>query len=512
MSVYLYYDVKGIQSFIFKIPKLKHIVGGSALIDQFDKKTVKNLDTRLVKHVFSGGGKGAFLCDSLEDLDRLKRELIDKARDIGIDIRFGVNEDFSEAAQHSDELYTFVPDLHGGEPCPDSGLYPVKPGAERHDIINKRLPNRNSDLFRWFENLLLPEISILGKSKDQFEFFHNVSADDEDGKNGASALGSRNRWAVIYMDGNDMGKQFQKQLRNKLPSSEMQSWLQNMSQALAQITVTAATEGTQRVVVEWAGSEEGKEAVTKDGMVTLPIRPLLVGGDDIIVLCHCSYALSFVKEVMRAFEVSSREKGYDHLWPATNGGLTISAGVLYAPVTLPLHTAIPYAENLLGSAKVKGREKAMPGEASPACIDWEQITETVIDTPRAKRSRGLIFKDEEIGKTITLTRRPYTMESFANLENLAESLGKDPEKKLPRTIRHKILPALRKGQAERLAFYARIKKNHPYLFNMLNELEIDKSSWHIDTTEGVQSIGLVDALMLLEENDRMEKGIAKCKD
>jgi len=31
MSIYLCYDVKGIQSYIFKIPKLKHIVGGSAL-------------------------------------------------------------------------------------------------------------------------------------------------------------------------------------------------------------------------------------------------------------------------------------------------------------------------------------------------------------------------------------------------------------------------------------------------------------------------------------------------
>ena len=36
MSRYLCYDVKGIQSFIFKIPKLKYIIGGSALVDIFD--------------------------------------------------------------------------------------------------------------------------------------------------------------------------------------------------------------------------------------------------------------------------------------------------------------------------------------------------------------------------------------------------------------------------------------------------------------------------------------------
>ena len=44
------------------------------------------------------------------------------------------------------------------------------------------------------------------------------------------------------------------------------------------------------------------------------------------------------------------------LWVATNGELTISAGILYAPVTLPLSEAIDYAESLLASAKSKGRD------------------------------------------------------------------------------------------------------------------------------------------------------------
>ena len=64
-----------------------------------------------------------------------------------------------------------------------------------------------------------------------------------------------------------------------------------------------------------------------------------------------------MKEVMRVFEECSMKN--KHLWPATDNGLTISAGILYAPVGLPLHTAIPYAEKLLNSAKTRGREKPL---------------------------------------------------------------------------------------------------------------------------------------------------------
>jgi len=304
-----------------------------------------------------------------------------------------------------------------------------------------------------------------------------------------------------------MGRHFHEQLGNNLKDDEIKSWIQIMSQTLDEITTQAAAAGTQRVVAEWAGSREGKESVTKGGKITLPIRPLLVGGDDIVVLCHCSYAVTFVKETMRIFEAFSKKD--KHLWPATNNGLTISAGILYAPVALPLHTAIPYTEKLLDSAKTRGQENAAIGKASPACMDWEQITGTVIDTPGAKRQRELTYMDEEIQRIVRLTRRPYTMEGFSKVETLAEKYSRDRAYQLPRAIRHRILPALRKGQAERIAFYAQIKKNHPHLFVTLNELDMAKSGWEFNSESNEQSISLIDALMLIEEECRMEQETVK---
>lgn len=503
MGIYLCYDVKGIQSYIFKIPKLKYIIGGSALIDRFDKETVKNINVEGATHIFSGGGKGTFICESKTILEKLKDEIIRSAHSIGLDIRFGQDENFSQAAQHADQLYAFIPEMNNGHPCPETGLYPVKKGEKVHPVIKKRLYSGDEKIFRRFENLLLPEILIPGKTTEELEFFHNVKSDDEDGKDGASALGNRNRWAVISMDGNDMGMQFRAQVKKGLSTDQMQSWIKEMSLALDKITVTATSAGIQRVVSEWAGSNKGKEAVIKEGTVTLPIRPLVVGGDDIVILCHNSYAVTFVKETARVFEKESRTKS--HLWSATNGRLTITAGILFAPVTLPLHTAIPYSEAILGSAKGRGRKNFKRGEASPACIDWEQITDTVVDTPWAKRQREFMFFDEEIDRVVKLTKRPYTIEEFWAVEEMAGRYGHDRKQKLPRSLRHKIFPALQKGFADRLCFYAEIKKNHPDLFHTLNEFDMKKSGWTLSKDNQEQTISLIDALLLLEEDSRMEK-------
>lgn len=506
MGTYLCYDVKGIQSYIFKIPKLKYIIGGSALIDRFDKETIKNINVEGATHIFSGGGKGTFICESNAALEKLKDEIIRCAYSIGLDIRFGQDKNFSQAAQHADQLYAFIPEMNNGRPCPETGLYPVRKGEAIHPVIRKRLYSDKEKIFRRFEDLLLPGVLIPGKTTDELEFFHNVKSDDEDGKDGAFALGNRNRWAVISMDGNDMGMQFRAQVKKGLSPEQMQSWIKEMSQALDETTVTAASAGIQRVVSEWAGSDKGKEAVIKEGTVTLPVRPLVVGGDDIVILCHNSYAVTFVKETARVFEEESKKKS--HLWPATNGRLTITAGILFAPVTLPLHTAIPYSEALLGSAKARGRKDFKKGEASPACIDWEQITDSVVDTPWAKRQREFVFFDEQIDRVVKLTCRPYTIEAFGAVEDKARCYGQDRKQKLPRTLRHKIFPAMRKGFADRLGFYAEIKKNHPDLFNTLNEFDIKKSDWHLSKENREQSIDVIDALLLLEEDSRMEKETA----
>jgi hypothetical protein len=538
MGLFLCYDIRGIQSFIFKIPKLKYIIGGSALIDRFDRETVKDeLSEPGCNFLFSGGGKGAFFCESDTCAALLQAKLVAKANIIGLDISFGKNEDFATASRKTTEYFPFIPKMiEDGEPCPISGLYPVlKEDALKktaHLTVRQRIVSKGDDgyekMFRWFEKSLLSDNSIMHVAFDtsNAKFFHNVDATDEFGQPdkkgvaGAQALGNRNRWAVICMDGNDIGSQLRHMTDvKKLQGKEMTEWVIKMSSALDFCTQKAVSEGIQRVVTEWAGSKDFIPP-DDDGVVTLPIRPLIVGGDDITVICHVSYAMTFVKEAIRVFNETSiseqakaeKEKTGQSLWPATKGKLTISAGVLYCPVSLPLHTAIGYTESLLALAKGRGRKDAVKDEPSPECIDWEQITDSIVDTPSARRQREFIFNDKDRApeRSVILTSRPCTLEEYTEIENLAKRYDGEFNKndKVPNSIRHKILPSMRKGFSDRLAFIAEIAKHQELLASHLSEkeFEIGKEKTHWKYNGAIsQKTDVIDALLLLEEISRMKE-------
>ncbi len=541
-KLYVCYDLKGIQSYIFAIPKLKYICGGSAIIDQFDRKTAKEIATKLhIERIFSGGGKGAFHCNG--NADELQKQLVEEAHGQGLDISIGRHKNYSEAANLANRSFPWLPDGQNlsGHPCKVSGLYPTENRDGIHEMVGKRVWQRGQRFDRYFEqkfNMVLP---VVLADKDSWHFIHNVNVGmDKDANEwdhmaaacGSAALGDRNRWAVIAMDGNDVGVQHRAADRKWSGAPEKHcQWIARMSHDLDCCSHTACRGAMERVIKLWAenGHEEMAKATDDDGNLHLPLRPLVVGGDDLKVLCHVRYAMDFVQEACRIFSDKSKEleqeaeKDGIELWPGTAGWLTISAGVLFAPVTLPLSMAIPYAEKLLASAKIRGREKksADSHEPSPACIDWDSVTEGLIDTPQARRQREMLFKDKDIDSMVELTRRPYTLDDFQQLRELAQQY-----RDVPPTIRHQILPGMRTGFWDRQVFVARLAKHQKTLAADLKEDENGKEDeigsagksakglrWEYSEKSGNESrkktLGVVDALLLLEEEKRMEQTTAR---
>ncbi|MBQ9754826.1 MAG: hypothetical protein IJV93_08780 [Lentisphaeria bacterium] len=497
MSMYLCYDLKGIQQYIFQIPKLKCCIGGSRQIDTFDREDAGELTLEGIRKIYTGGGKGAFECDSQAALEELKQELLDRARLKGLTIRFGISDDYFTAAREIAETYCFQPDSLEGAPCEQSGLYPTL--EKIHPLIRKRIAlgschEEESPV----ESRFLKSLREIFK-RDDLGFFYNVSAGDEDGWEAAEALGNRNRWAVVCMDGNDMGSQFLAFAKNapRDPAAAQQQWskwLPEMSQRLDECTRSAAEAGMIAVAEVFLKN-------LPDSSV-LPLRPLIVGGDDVTVLVHCEYAMLFVKTVMAKFNELSRK--YAHLWCGTNGEMTISAGILYAPVTLPLHSALSYAEMLLASAKTHGRElkKEKNSAVSLPCVDWESVTEGLLVSPGIRRCREFRFYDKEIGKNVELTSRPYSLEELSKLEK-AKALWEE----LPRNIRFQIHPALFAPKDERAAFYARLLKNHPEHARQLREpiegvSDSYGSAWEKIGDDCLKT-NVIDILLLAQEEYRL---------
>jgi hypothetical protein len=441
-----------------------------------------------------------------------------------MDIRLGCASSFEEAAKGADHCYPYLPPSAAmdGEPCAASGLYPVSAKIGSMDpTIARRIQDRGDRLYQHFERRLSVNASNLSAlvggpwrflSHVSQEHETDVSADDRaEGDAGLAALGGR-RWAVIAMDGNDMGRQFGV-VRDS--GQDLAAWAAAMSKELDGCSNDAVVHGLGRVVEAWhaalvkAGpARRSRCLVPQQGQpdeLVIPFRPLVVGGDDIVVLCHAAYAMSFVQAACETWERRSQRpaSGSDArwLWPATSGRTTISAGVLFCPVTMPLHAAVPYAEALLASAKAGGRSVKRPhDQPSPAFIDWESVTESVLDNPADRRRRELEFIDGDTNSRVSLTRRPYSMRDFAELEKCALS---GPIARLPRSIRSKVLPALRQASGDRLLASLQFGKRHEVIASVLKDGGDGVIGWYNDA--GLRSVGLADAIALLEESDRCGK-------
>lgn len=526
MSLYVCYDLKGIQAFIFQIPRLRYIVGGSALIDIFDRETVpEKIRVPGTTWIFSGGGRGAFSCQDDSSADKLERRLVEEAHRIGASIAIGRSAEYTAAATGADKVYPCLPraDELDGHPCSASGLYPVRRGGE-HPLVRARIFARGERVFRRFEDALLPSVDHpVVRAAGALEFFHDVSPDDakdDDAIAGARALGGRNRWAVIAMDGNDMGLQFRNVHDARMSETDRLEWLRAASAALDKTTRSACAAGLASVLAEWAQDLEGVEAAKRrDGTLVLPFRPLILGGDDLLVLCHPAHAFRFVEEACRKFREAAKQandrwrkqRNLD-LWPATGGILTVSAGILFCPVSLPLHTAATYADSLLALAKERGRRErsSTPGLPAPACVDWESITSGLVDHPKESRRRDWTFLDQDIDEIVSLTRRPYLVDDLEGLRSLAKRF-----RNVPNSIRHEATQALRQAYWERKAWIARVAKHQKAFAEALAEPDptkpkaILKSRWVVQTPKDggkpVRSTDILDVLDLLHEEARLDR-------
>ncbi len=224
-SLYVSYDIKGIQQFIYSIPRLRYVIGGSGLISEFDQRWEhpENMPPGVTR-IFSGGGRGVFRCDQPAASDAIRRSLISIAHEKGLDIRIGAHAKIEYALQRSDELFPYLPDTNKltGPPCAESGLYPVHGSRSSnnqrrvHPLIRQRAKLCKQDplgelILNRVQRRFPPELLQLFTC----EFFKNVSPepeayfDDETNQRdpdyiddntiaaiGQRALGSRNRWAV----------------------------------------------------------------------------------------------------------------------------------------------------------------------------------------------------------------------------------------------------------------------------------------------------------------------------
>ena len=226
--------------------------------------------------------------------------------------------------------------------------------------------------------------------------------------------------AVIHADGNGIGNSFisldgwVREQPNMDADKRLQKYLAvytEFSQALEEATTDALREAVKKVRDclrddERAAASNAVSATQGSGQPhppedgndeTLPILPLVVGGDDVAVIIDARYALDFTETLLNTFASDSRptEVLLRHLPEAQiPPHFTMGAGVAIVKPHFPFHAAYELADQLADVAKAATKEELaaheVPGEVGvPAgSLDFHMLSDstgTTLDEIRASR-------------------------------------------------------------------------------------------------------------------------------
>lgn len=215
--------------------------------------------------------------------------------------------------------------------------------------------------------------------------------------------------SVIHIDGNNMGVKF-----SKCKDSQERK---ELSLKVAQIVQNAFYELIKTIIAEYdskayAEALDMEKLVDKEGKKLLPIRPIIIGGDDITFVCPARVGIEYAKRFIEAvnkqeFLSDEQHKHMSEEVKKEGNSIILSktmsccGGVAIVPLKYPFFRAYQLAEHLCGSAKNKSRDNdnslidfaILYGEMTP---DLDQLCRYQYSAPEGYLHYGPYSVQKEI--------------------------------------------------------------------------------------------------------------------
>ncbi|MDW8131688.1 MAG: hypothetical protein RMI94_14145 [Bryobacterales bacterium] len=228
---------------------------------------------------------------------------------------------------------------------------------------------------------------------------------------------------VVHVDGNGVGPHIQRWLERsgEAPDDEVMRQAREWSEDLRRLGETVFRSLIERVAACVIPDRHGKSAellgvpeelkfelATESSKVYLPLRPIVLGGDDLTLVCDGRIALDLAATAVRTFE-QQRVRHLGERGGDTN--ITACAGVAIVRSHAPFFRAYEAAKMLCASAKKARREATADPEAAKAgWMDW------TIGTTRPLASLEDVRAAYRAGKYL-LTMRPYAVTDVSRRQN-----------------------------------------------------------------------------------------------
>lgn len=366
--------VQGIQGFIFQTNELKDIVGASELVERICTKTFDKFKGNGDIVVNAAGNVKCIYADKTECEYAVKffpKTVLEAAPGITISQAvvtmkadgsdFSVAIDELERRLHIQRNKPLRSMTYGNMAVMRSrktGLPAVMAVKDKDEADGIDFLDEATIAKREFSIPDDPKYTTLALSKKSFGNkdldYHYIALNIGD-------LTGNNDWiAVIHADGNGLGQIVASKNKNKTD-------LKEFSDKLCQATEEAAQQTYDDIIKSPDYEPRGK---------VVPFRPVVLGGDDMTIICRADIAMSYATYFIRHFEENTRAMLGD------KDALTACAGIAYMKSSYPFHYGYRLAEALCEEAKkdAKQKEHLRKDGKAPSCIMFHKIQGSYIDS------------------------------------------------------------------------------------------------------------------------------------
>ncbi len=323
--MYLYgVSIQGIQEFIFKTNKLQEIVGASEIVKSIADEFSENYHPEKTLVNAAGNIKAIFTEEECKKVvETFPKRIMQKAYGITISQAVVALDGESTTQADINKLEQSLKIQRNKPSLPldlNLNIMKLNPSTAKPVVEHKKIQKKSVPIDRSTQQKLNANSDFFAKNPHLREF-----------RNLSEMSNGKNKIAVIHADGNGLGMLIPKLAEKGMELSEFS------------LKLDAATK------------KAFKDAQTE----SMKIRDVILGGDDMVVICNANDALEFTQRFLVNFEKETESKegiGYK---------LTACAGIAYINEKYPFHYAVELAETLCSITK-KHAKKLVEGSDVPA--------------------------------------------------------------------------------------------------------------------------------------------------
>ncbi len=295
---------------------------------------------------------------------------------------------------------------------------------------------------------------------------------------------TENYFAIVHIDGNNMGKKF--------IECDTLTKRKNLSRRINEASLTAFSDLLKHIKSNFAGYYDALKCDEDDaGNTYLPIRPVILGGDDMTFVCAAKAALGFTDSLMKSL--------------LDKYGIKSCAGIAFVKTSYPFARGYEMAEELCGAAKAVMRHT----DNDSCWLDFALLHGEQPPTLDALREQ------EYKGDCGNLHFGPYRVDAKKTTKSLDTLIeGIKGMKSLPQSRSKELRRVLARSRDEQQQFLAQMEYLHNAFENEYSELHLpDVPAWNayekelfVDgETPYIDAIELIAFLLDAKKDERKEE-------